>query len=96
MLQSAFNLIKRAVLGRSAPPGQDQPPAATARQDRADTVLAMQGDVRRLQHDVKDASDARDGAGPGPGRAAGEDRVAALEAELEQKQRDLARLQGPV
>ncbi len=96
MLKNDLDVVKRVILDRPALPETDHRPSANARQVRSDTVLALRGDVRRLQYDIRDASDARDDAGPSSESAAGAGRIAVLEAELEQRQRDLARLQGRV
>jgi len=85
MLRKVIALVRRATSNQ--PPKSRVPaPAATARRDRAETVLSLQGEVRTLRQEIKDASDAQDGVG----------RIAALEADFHEKQRELAGLQGRV
>jgi len=86
MFRRIVGLVRRAASCQTAETRHDPAPAATARQDRAETVLGLQGEVRALQQEITDASDAQDG----------DARVAALEADLERKQRELAGLQGRV
>ena len=86
MLQRVIGLVRRAASGRPPETHHDPATAGTAREDRAATVLGLRGEVRALQQEITDASDAPDGAG----------RVTALEADLTAKQRELAKLQGRV
>ncbi len=96
MLREVFTRVQRAVFKQSSTPEQSLQAATAVRQDRADVILGLWDDVRRLQHEIKDASDARDAAVPGNERTAFESRLAALEADLERTQRELSRLQGRV
>ncbi|HEU5432595.1 MAG TPA: hypothetical protein VFU81_13090 [Thermomicrobiales bacterium] len=66
------------------------------RQDRADTMEALRGEVRQLQQAIKDASDALDHALPGEARQGQQRQLAALERQLDQTQRELARYQARV
>ena len=86
MLQRVIGLVRRAVSNRPPETRHDRAAAGTAREGRAATVLGLQGEVRALQQEITDESDAPDGAG----------RVTTLEADLAAKQRELAKLQGRV
>ena len=77
-------------------PEQAERAAGRARQDRAGTIDDLRSEIRRLQQDVKDVTDALDGGPTGDGRAAHEGRLASLHSRLEQKQRELDRLQARV
>ena len=79
----------------SPTPDQARGAAATARHDRAGMIDDLRTDVRRLQQDIKDASDARDGSTDAD-RATHERRLAALHSDLERKQQELGRFQAHV
>jgi hypothetical protein len=97
MLRGLRSWIERA-LARQAPPTpeQAQRTAGQARHDRADTLVALRVEIRRLQQDIKDASDALERDPAGGARADHEGRLAALSRELDRKQRELAGLQARV
>ena len=69
--------------------------AAEARHDRAEMIDDLRTDVRRLQQEIKDVSDALDGASDAD-RATHERRLAALHGDLERKQQELGRFQAHV
>jgi hypothetical protein len=70
--------------------GRTPPSAEQVRQEKANLVLRLQEDVRRLQHEIAEIGNAADG-----GTANGE-RLASLYRDLEQKQAELARYHGRV
>ena len=79
-----------------ATPEQTERTAAQARQDRAGTIGDLRGEIRRLQQDIKDVSDALDGELRGEARAAHEGQLASLHRQLDQTQRELNRLHARV
>ena len=96
MLRRLRRWAERAFAPRAAPtPEQARRAAGEARQDRAGTVDDLRSEIRRLQQDIKDASDALDGLA-GAERAAQERRLAALHGDLERTQRELDRFQARV
>ena len=97
MLRTLRRWVGRAVAATSSPtPEQARGAAADARRDRAAVVDGLRADVRRLQQEIKDASDALDGLAAGAGRAAQERRLAALHGDLERAQEELGRYQARV
>ena len=76
-------------------PAQARGAAQAARQDRAGSIVALRHEVRRLQQDIKDATDGLDGLS-GEERTVQEGRLAALERRLEDKQRELGGFQARV
>lgn len=96
MFRAVLTRIRRAVPGPSSTPEQGLEAATAVRQGRADAIAALWDEVRRLQHEIKDLSDARDSAVPGSERAAFEARLTALEASLARTQHELSGLQGRV
>ncbi len=97
MLRGLRNWVARTFATKAPPtPEQAQRAAEQARQDRAGTIDDLRRDVRRLQQDIKDVSDALESGITGDERTAHEGRLASLQRALEQKQRELARLQGRV
>ena len=97
MLRRLRSWVERAFAAQAAPtPDQARRAAGQARQDRAGTVDGLRGEIRRLQQDIKDVSDALDGELTGDARTAHEGRLASLHRELDQKQRELNRLQARV
>ena len=86
MLPRVNGPVRSAVSNRSPGTGQDTVPVRTACEDRAATIHLLQGEGRALQREIKDASDDPNGAR----------RVIAPEADLEERQRRLATLQGRV
>ena len=96
MLRKARNWLERTFSPKTSPtPEQAERSAATARHDRTGVLTDLRSEVRRLQQEIKDVSDALDGPA-GDGRTAHEKRLATLHRELEQKQRELSRLQARV
>lgn len=97
MLQGLRNWLDRT-FAKTNPPTVEQTrqAAETARQDRAGSIDDLRLAVRRLQQEIKDVSDTLDGGATGGERAAQERRLAALQRELEQKQRELGGLQARV
>ncbi len=69
--------------------------AAAARHDRAEMIDDRRTDVRRLQQEIKDVSDALDGATDAD-RATHERRLASLHGDLERKQQELGCFQAHV
>ncbi len=66
------------------------------RQHRAETIESLRGEARQLQQAIKDASDDLDRLLPGDERLAQQRRLAVLERDLDQTQRELARYQARV
>jgi hypothetical protein len=66
------------------------------RQHRSDTIESLRGEARRLQQAIKDVSDDLDRLSPGDERLAQQRRLALLERDLDQTQRELARYQARV
>ena len=96
MLRNARNWLERTFSPKTSPtPEQAEQSAATARHDRTGVLADLRSEVRRLQQEIKDESDSLDGLA-GDGRTAHEKRLATLHRELEQKQRELSRLQARV
>jgi hypothetical protein len=101
MLRQVRDWLQRIFSGTTSsattPPTRDQAQrtAAAARHDRAGTITALRSEIRRLQQDIKDVSDALEGL-TGDERAAHEGRLASLHRELELKQRELGGLQARV
>ena len=97
MLRGLRHWAARAFV-REAPPTPEQAERAAgqARQDRAGTIDDLRVEIRRLQQDIKDVSDALASGPAGDVRAAHEGRLASLHRQLDQKQRELARLQARV
>jgi hypothetical protein len=75
-------------------PGQEEGSAAQARQDRVDTMQRLQHDVRRLQQEITDLSEAS--GAPSAAAPADAERLTGLYRELEQRQGELARYQGRI
>ena len=97
MLRRLRRWAERAFAPRAAPtPEQARRAAGEARQDRAGTVDDLRSEIRRLQQDIKDVSDALESGPTGDARSVHTGRLASLHRELDQKQRDLAKLQARV
>ena len=97
MLRKLRGWVERAFAPRAAPtPEQARRAAAEARQDRAGTVDDLRSEIRRLQQDIKDVSDALASGPAGDAHTVDEGRLASLHLELDRKQRELARLQARV
>ncbi len=88
----------RARFSQGSPQTQGEVHAAAqeARETRADHVVALQAEVRKLQQDITDLSGSPDGGTEGRESTADPSRLAVLEKELEEKQRELAQFQGRV
>lgn len=97
MLTELRNWVKRQFSSRtSTTVEQTRETAQEARQDRADAVISLQKEVRRIQQEITDLSDSlSNGHIPGD-RKIGEGKLASLQRELEQKQRDLAKYQARI
>ena len=104
MLRGLRNWLERT-FSTKAPPTPEQARQAAAqarqaadqaRQDRAGSLADLRSEVRRLQQDIKEVSDSLDSDLTGEERSAHEGRLASLESQLDQKQRELARLQARV
>jgi len=92
MFSEMGNRIRRYFSGpKVAWPRREEATATQARQDRADTMRRLQHEVRRLQQEITDLSDASGAAAP-----ADAERLTALYQELEQRQVELARYQGRI
>ena len=77
--------------------GQAQHAAQEAREDRAQLLVDLQAQVRRLQQQITDLSDEVVNTPEGDARRATMTaQLARFEDELEQKQRELARYQGRI
>ena len=97
MLRGVRSWLERTFSKKPPPTREESQRAAeTARQDRADSIVELRREVRRLQQDIKDISDTLDSGPTGDERTASERRLASLQRELEQKQRELGGLQGRV
>ena len=97
MLRRLRSRVERAFATRPAPtPDQARRAAGQARQNRAGTVDDLRGEIRRLQQDIKDVSDALDSDPMDDARSVHEERLASLDRELGQKQSELAKLQARV
>jgi hypothetical protein len=97
MLRGVRHWLER-IYSKKPPPTREesQRAAETVRHDRAESILELRREVRRLQQAIKDVSDALDSGIAGHERAVHEGRLAAFQHELEQKQRELGGLQGRV
>src|SRR5687767_5627875 len=97
MLQRLRNWLDRT-FAKPTPPTveQSRQTAETARLGRAGSIDDLRVAVRRLQQEIKDVSDSLNDGATGDERAAQERRLAALQGELEQKQRELSGLQARV
>ena len=97
MLRGLRNWFERTFSTKPPPtPEESQRAAETARHDRADSIIELRQEVRRLQQDIKDVSDSLDSGLTGDERTAHERRLASLQRELEQKQQELGTLQARV
>ena len=97
MLRGLRSWAARAFASQAPPtPEQTRRAAGQARQDRAGTIGDLRGEIRRLQQDTKDVSDAMGGAPTGAASAGNEGRLASLHGQLDHKQRDWARLQARI
>jgi hypothetical protein len=97
MLRGLRHWVDRIFVTKAPPtPEQAQQAAEQARQDRAGSIDDLRRDVRRLQQDIKDVSDSLASGITGAERTALEGRLASFQGELEQKQRELGRLQARV
>jgi len=70
--------------------------ASAARQDRAGTVVQLQDDVHRIQHEIADLSRSPESGSNEVDQAATDKRIDTLQKELEQAQQALAKYQGRV
>ena len=97
MLRGLRRWAARAFATQAPPtPEQAERVAGRAWQDRAGTIGDLRVEIRRLQQDIKDVSDALDSGPTGEARTANEGRLASLHRQLDQKQRELARFQARV
>ena len=97
MLRRLRRWVERAFAPRAAPtPEQARRAAGEARHDRAGIVDDLRSEIRRLQQDIKDVSDALASGLADDARAVHEGRLASLHRELDRKQRELAGLQARV
>ena len=97
LLQELGDRIKRTLspgTARTTKPVQKT--ASTSRQDRAGAITKHQNEVHRLQHEIEDLSASSDSGSPDVDKLATDKRIDALQKELEQTQRSLAKLQGRV
>ena len=83
---------------QSAPPtvNQTQASAQDQRESRARLVTDLQAQVRRLQQDITDLTAGQNTGTEGDRGQVDQDKLAALEKELGQKQQELGRLQGRI
>jgi predicted nucleic acid-binding Zn-ribbon protein len=96
-LQELGDRIKRTLAPGSARTAeQTEKTASTTRQDRAGAITQQQNEVHRLQHEIADLSASSDSGSPDVDKLATDKRIDALQKELEQTQRSLAKLQGRV
>ena len=97
MLRAVRAWLDRTFAAKPPPtPEEARRAADQARSDRAETILDLRAEVRRLQQAIKDASDALDRGVADHERAIVAGRLAALGQQLEQKQAELGKLQGRV
>lgn len=82
--------------GRPPTVEQGQRSAEQARDKRASAVNDLRTEVRRLQQEISDASDAAEREGGRGANADSDPRIVALHQRLEQKQAELARFQARV
>jgi hypothetical protein len=86
MLRDVWDRIKRTFSPRRPPTvEQAESMASEARQSRADYLVSLRQEIRRLQQEITDTS-----------AGAADDRLTSLYKELEQRQAELARYQGRV
>lgn len=91
------NLRDRFTRSRSASaPAADQRAPVEGGLARADTVLALQREVSRLQAEIAELARMPEGDQPHDNRPADSVRIAALEEELERTQQALRRYQARV
>ena len=93
-LQVRIKRIFSPLTQRSSEPVEDA--ASVARNDRAGSILQLQNDVHRLQHEIADASRTSENDSSTTAESSNDHRVSALQKELEQTQQALAKLQGRV
>ena len=97
MLRGLRSWVARTFAQPAPPtPEQAERAAAQARQDRAGTIGDLRSEIRRLQQEIKDVSDALESDLTDDARTADEGRLASLHRQLDQKQRELNRLQARV
>lgn len=97
MLRGLRSWVARAFSSQAPPtPEQTRRAAGQARQDRAGTIGDLRSEIRRLQQDIKDLGDAPESGPTGGARTPHEERLASLHGQLDQKQRELDRLQARV
>lgn len=83
----------------SSPTPRAQRSAQEAREDRAQSVTALQLEIRRLQQEITDVSSTLDGKTSGvsgEARTVGESKLSSLHSALEQKQREIAKFQARI
>jgi hypothetical protein len=96
MIRGVLTRVQRSVFRKPASQEETQQAATAERQSRSDVILGLWADISKLQHEIKNLSDAQDATASGDARAILGGRLAALEAELARTQRDLSRFQGRV
>jgi predicted nucleic acid-binding Zn-ribbon protein len=93
-LQVRIKQIFSPLTQRSSEPVEDA--ASVARNDRAGSVLQLQNEVHRLQHEIADASRTSESDSNETADSSNAPRVSVLQKELEQTQQALAKLQGRI
>lgn len=97
MLRGLRDWVERTFAAKPPPTReQSQQAAEQVRHDRAGAIDELRSEVRRLQQGIKDVSDSLGSDITGDQRTAQEARLASLQRDLEQKQRELSRIQGRV
>lgn len=96
-LDEIRNRIKRIVASSPAPAEkQPQRSAEQARGDRAGSVIELRKEVRALQQEISDLTDAGESGGIASVDTAHEAKLASLQSRLAQKQAELAKFQARV
>lgn len=97
LLQDIGNRIRRSLAPSTTnTPEKREHTASVARQDRAGTVVQLQDDVHRLQHEIADLSQSPENGSNEVDQAATDKRIHELQNELEHAQQALAKYQGRV
>jgi uncharacterized protein YukE len=97
MLRGLRSRVARAFTEKPPPtPEQAHLVTAKSQQERAGTIGDLSSEIRRLQQEIKDVSDALASGLTGDARTAHEGTLASLHRQLDETQRDLAKLQARI
>ena len=80
----------------SANTAKTQDPGRSARETRADHVVELQAHVSQLQQEIIALSNAAESQSDGNARGGSDSKMAALERQLEEAQRELSKYQGRI